>query len=104
MKKQVSQREVDAYLKKGYSLKEDRTSYPEKEYDRSCKGRTGDEIHLDKNDVEVPTQFLKEAREKSQTDCGNGFQNGVIVLKKRFCCGINIRNATYSEGGAMLLS
>ena len=69
--------EVDAYLKKGYSLK-DRvgTSYLEKEYESVLQGeRAIKEIHLDKNgnmeSIDTISEGSKE--KKSQADCRNGF-------------------------------
>lgn len=95
--------EVDAYLKKGYSLK-DRvgTSYLEKEYESVLQGeRAIKEIHLDKNgnmeSIDTISEGSKGKNLKLTVEMA--FQNGVDeILKNAFVAELTAGNATYSEG------
>lgn len=95
--------EVDAYLKKGYSLN-DRvgTSYLEKQYESTLQGKRAiKEINLDKNGN------MKSVKNISNGSKGNNlkltmdltFQNGVEdILRRYFSAELANGHATYSEG------
>lgn len=95
--------EVDAYLKKGYSLN-DRvgTSYLEKQYEDVLQGkRSVKEIHLDKHgnmeSVENVEEGSKGNNIKLTVDLA--FQNGVDdLLKSYFNSELGNGGAKYSEG------
>lgn len=95
--------EVNAYLKKGYSLN-DRvgTSYLEKQYESTLQGkRAVKEINLDKNGN------MESVKNISNGSKGNNlkltmdltFQNGVEdILRRYFSAELANGHATYSEG------
>ncbi len=95
--------EVDAYLKKGYSLN-DRvgTSYLEKQYESTLQGKRAiKEINLDKNGN------MESVKNISNGSKGNNlkltmdltFQNGVEdILRRYFSAELANGHATYSEG------
>lgn len=95
--------EVDAYLKKGYSLN-DRvgTSYLEKQYEEQLQGkRAVKEVHLDKNGNFESISNVSDG-EKGQNlklTISDQFQSGVEdILRSHFSAELAKGNATYSEG------
>ena len=95
--------EVDAYLKKGYSLN-DRvgTSYLEKQYEEVLQGkRTVKEIHLDKHgDMESVENIEKGSKGKNiKLTIDLAFQDSVdSLLKSYFNSELANGGAQYSEG------
>ena len=95
--------EVDAYLKKGYSLN-DRvgTSYLEKQYEEVLQGkRTGKEIHLDKHgDMESVENIEEGSKGKNiKLTIDLAFQDSVdSLLKSYFNSELANGGARYSEG------
>ncbi|MFS9319615.1 penicillin-binding protein PBP2B [Streptococcus infantis] len=95
--------EVDAYLKKGYSLN-DRvgTSYLEKQYEEVLQGkRTVKEIHLDKHgDMESVENIEEGSKGKNiKLTIDLAFQDGVDnLLKSYFNSELANGGAKYSEG------
>ena len=95
--------EVDAYLKKGYSLN-DRvgTSYLEKQYEEVLQGkRTVKEIHLDKHgDMESVENIEEGSKGKNiKLTIDLAFQDSVdALLKSYFNSELGNGGAKYSEG------
>ena len=95
--------EVDAYLKKGYSLN-DRvgTSYLEKQYEEVLQGkRTVKEIHLDKHgDMESVENIEEGSKGKNiKLTIDLAFQDSVdSLLKSYFNSELSNGGARYSEG------
>ena len=95
--------EVDAYLKKGYSLN-DRvgTSYLEKQYEEVLQGkRTIKEIHIDKHgDIESVKNIEEGSKGKNiKLTIDLSFQDGVDnLLKSYFNSELDNGGAKYSEG------
>ena len=95
--------EVDAYLKKGYSLN-DRvgTSYLEKQYEEVLQGkRTVKEIHLDKHgDMESVENIEEGSKGKNiKLTIDLAFQDSVdSLLKSYFNSELDNGGAKYSEG------
>ena len=95
--------EVDAYLKKGYSLN-DRvgTSYLEKQYEDVLQGkRSVKEIHLDKHGNMESVENVEEGSKGNniKLTIDLAFQNGVDdLLKSYFNSELSNGGAKYSEG------
>lgn len=95
--------EVDAYLKKGYSLN-DRvgTSYLEKQYEDVLQGkRSVKEIHLDKHGNMESVENVEEGSKGNniKLTIDLAFQNGVDdLLKSYFNSELGNGGAKYSEG------
>ena len=95
--------EVDAYLKKGYSLN-DRvgTSYLEKQYEDVLQGkRSVKEIHLDKRGNMESVENIEEGSKGNniKLTIDLAFQNGVDdLLKSYFNSELSNGGAKYSEG------
>lgn len=95
--------EVDAYLKKGYSLN-DRvgTSYLEKQYEEQLQGkRAVKEVHLDKNGNFESISNLSDGEKgyNLKLTVSDQFQSGVEnILRNHFSAELAKGNATYSEG------
>ena len=95
--------EVDAYLKKGYSLN-DRvgTSYLEKQYEDVLQGkRSVKEVHLDKHGNMESVENVEEGSKGNniKLTIDLAFQNGVDdLLKSYFNSELSNGGAKYSEG------
>ena len=95
--------EVDAYLKKGYSLN-DRvgTSYLEKQYEEVLQGkRSVKEVHLDKHGNMESVENVEEGSKGNniKLTIDLAFQNGVDdLLKSYFNSELGNGGARYSEG------